>query len=138
MSTTILHPFAQLAERDTALFNVAQIAASHARWWLAWVLLVILFPFFLLFAQFVPFVFRTHLATLFPLLPRVTDRNDLAWVKDVLILYCETIKVYKPFCFFRRQADDLIDEIDEHLDSLEFVAANDQYLQGAVAQIEQQ
>ncbi|OGI39020.1 MAG: hypothetical protein A2140_07930 [Candidatus Muproteobacteria bacterium RBG_16_62_13] len=137
MSTTILHPFAQAAERDAALFNVAQIAASNARWWLAWVLLVVMLPFILVLAQTVPFVFRPHLAILFPLLPRVTSRVELAWAKDILTLYCETLKIYKPFCLFRRQTNELIDEIEEHLDSLEFVAANEQFLQGAVAKIEQ-
>lgn len=136
MTTAALHPFIEAAERDAALFNVAQLAASRVRWWLGTMLRVVAFPVFLLLAQFAPFIIRQHVALVVPHLPNVTDRKDLAWVKDALALYHDALKAYAPFCLFRQVSASVLEEIDEQLDSLEFVAAHDNFLQETVAQIE--
>lgn len=138
MTTTALHPFIEAAERDAALFNVAQLAASRVRWWLGTALQVVAFPVFLLLAQFAPFMIRRHVALVVPHLPNVTNRADLAWVKDALTLYHEAMVAYAPFCLFRREAASVLEELDEQLDSLEFVAAHDAFLQETVAQIDTQ
>lgn len=138
MTTAALHPFIEAAERDSQLFGVAQLVDSHVRWWFGLLLRVLGFPLFLVAAQAAPFVFRRHLALVLPQLPNVTDRTDLAWVRDALTLYHESLKAYAPFCLFRRTARELLEEIDEHLDSLEFVAANDDFLRETVAKIEGQ
>jgi hypothetical protein len=139
MTAAALHPFLEAAERDFALFNVAQLAASHVRWWLVLLLWVILFPIAILpLAQVVPFLFRRHVALAIPHLPNIDNPADLAWVKDVLTLYHESLKVYARFSLFRRQAQDVLDELDEELDSLEFVTTHKDFLDKAVAQIEQQ
>jgi len=136
MATAVLHPFLEAAERDLALFNVAQLAASHVRWWVLMVVRVVVFPVFLVLAQFVPFIFERHLALLIPRLPDVRGADDLALVKDALMLYHESLKAYAAFCLFRRKASDMLDDIDEQLDSLEFIASNRQFLDGALAHIE--
>lgn len=137
MTTAVLDPFFQAAERDLALFNVAQLAKAHVRWWLGVILSVLVYPIFVVIAQFVPFVFRRHLALLTPHLPEVRSANDLAVARDALLLYHECLKLYARYCFFSKDADEVLDDIGEHLDSLEFVTGNKEFLDKAVAQIEQ-
>lgn len=137
MTTAVLHPFLQAAERDLALFNVSQLAVLHVRWWLVRLLRVVVYPIFLVLAQFVPFIFRQHLALLIPRLPDISAPADLAFAKDALLLYHESMKAYGRFCVFRRLARDVLDEIDEQLDSLEFVTSNKEFLDKAVADIQQ-
>jgi len=137
MTSAVLHPFIDAVERDWPLFNVAQVAAAQMRGWLLFVLRVLLFVRIVVLAQFVPFVFRRHLALLIPSLPNVHSPADLAWVRDALVLYHESLKAYARFCLFRSQINEMLDEVDEHLDSLEFVASHKDFLDKATAQIEQ-
>jgi hypothetical protein len=138
MTAAALHPFVAAMERDWPLFNVAQVAASQMRGSVLFLLRVLLFLPIVILAQFVPFIFRRHLALLIPRLPDVHNPADLAWVKDALVLYYESIKAYSPFCVFRGQMREMLDEVDEQLDSLEFAASHKEFLDKATAQIEQQ
>lgn len=136
MTTAVLHPFLQAAERDLALFNVAHLAASHVRWWVLMLVRIAVYPVFLILAQFVPFIFERHLTLLIPRLPDVQASEDLALVKDALTLYHESLKAYSTFCIFRRKAAEMLEGIDEQLDSLEFISRNKEFLDGAIAHIE--
>lgn len=137
MTAAALHPFVQAVQRDWPLFNVAQLAASKMHSGLVLVLRILAFFPFLLLAQVVPFIFRRHLALLIPGLPNVQSPGDLAWVKDALVLYHESLKAYSRFSVFRAQANEMLEEIDEHLDSLEFITSHKDFLDRATAQIEQ-
>lgn len=138
MTAAALHPFVQAVERDWPLFNVAQLAAARMHGVLVVVLRIFLFVPFVLLAQFVPFIFRRHLALLIPSLPDVHSPADLAWVKDALVLYHESLRAYSRFSAFRREANDMLEEIDEQIDSLEFIAGHRDFLDKATAQIERQ
>lgn len=135
MTTAVLGPFAAAAERDFAFFNVAQIARSQLRWSFRLLMLVFVAVPFFVCAQVVPFVYRRHLALLVPQLPHIQSEVDFAFVKDALTLYYFSLREYARYCLFKRQALDLLDEIEEQLDSIEFVSANKQFLDSAVAQI---
>jgi hypothetical protein len=136
MTTAALQPFVQAVARDWPLFNFAQAAAVQMRSGVVLMLRVLLFAPFLVVAQFVPFIFRRHLRLLMPLLPDVKSEADLAWVKDVLVICYESLKAYNYFCVFRPQMRAMLDQVDEHLDSLEFIAPNREFLESAVARIE--
>lgn len=132
-----LREFSQRAEHDAAFFNVSQTINSGLRG-LVWILLrVVLFVPFVAFAQVTPFVFRRHLALILPHLPEVTDPQDLAWLKDAFTLYHETLKGYQPYCLFRHTTRETLDELDEQIDSLEFVITNAAFLRETLDQIEQ-
>lgn len=136
MTAAALNPFIEAAERDFALFQVAQLAGTRIRWWVGLILRAVVFPFFVVLAQFVPFIYSRHIALLVPLLPDVQSPRDLAFAKDALTLYHVSLKEYSRFCLFQRRAEATLDEIEEQLDSLEFVTANKEFLDRAVAQIE--
>ncbi len=136
-ATFALREFSQYAEHDAAMFNVAQTVATRLRG-LVWIILrVILFVPFLVFAQVTPFMFRRHLALILPHLPDVTDPKDLAWLKDAFTLYYVTLEEYRPYCLFRRTTRELLDELDEQIDSLEFVTTHAEFLRETIDHIEQ-
>ena len=136
-ATLALREFSQRAEQDAAFFNVSQTINSGLRGIVWSVVRVLMLIPFLIFAQVAPFALRRHVALILPHLPEVTDPHDLAWVKDVFTLYYETLKGYQPYCLFRPTTRDLLDKLDEQIDSLEFVIDNAAFLRETLDQIEQ-
>lgn len=129
--------FVAVAEQDGRIFfGVLQAAQTMVSWWLRVILVGLLFIPVVIFAQIVPFLFRRHLAIIFPLLPDVKERESLAWVKEVLLLYYHVLKGYRTFCLFRRSINALMDEVDEHIDSLSYALEHAGFLQHAVEKIE--
>lgn len=138
MDTSVsFNKFMSLAEQDGRIFySMLQAAKSMAGWWLRAILLVFLFPLLLIFAQISPYIFRSPLNKIFPLLPYIKDKNSLNWLKDTFLLYYYTLKGYKPFCLFRKPVNSLMDELDEQIDSLSFSLKNQDFLQHAIENIE--
>ena len=129
-SAATFNEFVGLAQRDGMIFFVVVQAAKRiATAWLRTVLMVLLFLPFLCIAQIVPFVFKKHLAAIFPALPYIKDRAALNWLRDAFLLYFFSLKGYKPYCLFQGSLKVLIEELDEHIDSLTFVLENPNVLQ---------
>jgi hypothetical protein len=136
--TVSFNQFAIIAEQDGRIFfGVLQAAKSMASWWLRLILIVFLAVPLLIFAQISPFVFRKHLQTISPVLPYIKDKDSLIWLKDTFILYYFSLKDYKPFCLFRKSINSLMDELDEHIDSLTFALENSNFIHSAIKEIEQ-
>ena len=136
-----LNQFAELAEQDGRIFfailqAVRQAAKSIVSWWLSIITIIFLLPLILIFAQTVPIIFRKHLSIILPALPYIKERESLFWLKDVFQLYYYVLKGYRPFCLFRKSINFLMDEIDEHIDSLSLVLENQAFLQHATTNIE--
>lgn len=130
--------FAVVAEQDGRIFfGILQAAKSMASWWLRLILIIFLAIPLLVFAQIAPFVFRKHLQTIFPVLPYIKDQKSLFWLKDAFMLYYYALKGYKPFCLFRKPINSIMDELDEHIDSLKFALENSNFVQSAIREIEQ-
>ena len=101
------------------------------------VLSPIIIPFLFIFAQVAPILFKNHLNKIIPYLPYIDDFNVLSVIKDIFAIYFYALKDYRPFCIFtRNKLDDLVDELDEHIDSLEYVIKNHEFLSAAVDKIE--
>lgn len=97
----------------------------------AFVLIVLFIPLVVL-AQIVPTVFKKHLALVYPLLPYIEDNESLAYLRDAFLLYYHVLKGYHPFSFRRKAIRALMDELDEHIDSLSFVLENEDFLEHAL------
>ena len=101
------------------------------------VLSPIIIPLLFTFAQVAPILFKNHLDKIIPYLPDIDDFNVLSVIKDIFAIYFYALKDYRPFCIFtRNKLDDLVDELDEHIDSLEYVLKNHELLSTAVDKIE--
>lgn len=136
--TISFNQFAIIAGQDGRIFfGVLQAAKSMASWWLRLILIVFLAVPLLVFAQIAPFVFRKHLQTIFPVLPYIKDNDSLLWLKDAFMLYYYALKGYKPFCLFRKPINSLMDELDEHIDSLTFALENSNFIYTTIKGIEQ-
>lgn len=133
MNTATFDQFVDYAREDTQLLNTAFNATKkYADKWVYFIVKAVLFLPVLIFAQITPFVFRKHISVIIPLLPYIQDREALLWIKDAFTLYYHSLKGYKPFCLFRGSINDLIDELDEHLDSISFVIENGPALRQAI------
>ena len=130
-----MQSFIATAEQDNRFFGMVQVARSKAQGWLWSLVAKIVYPLFVLVAQFAPFVIRKHLDAITPYLPAVTDRATLEWLKDAFTLYHMALKDYRSVCLFRGRLDALLDDLDEEIDSLEFVLGHDKFLQETVAEI---
>lgn len=129
--------FVTFAAKDGILFfGLLQTAKRFASWWLRAFILVFLFIPFIVFAQIVPFYFRKHLSIIFPVLPDIKDRDSLFWLRDAFSLYFYTLKGYRSLCMFRKSMDVLIDELDEHIDSISFAIENPNIINQALANAE--
>ena len=125
MNTATFDQFVDYAREDTQFFNATfQVTKKITDRWVYFIARVVLFVPVLIFAQITPFVFRRHIKVIVPLLPYIQDQKALLWIKDAFTLYYHSLKGYRPFCLFRRSINDLIDELDEHLDSISFVIEN--------------
>ena len=130
-----MQSFIATAEQDNVLFGVVQSTRTQVRSWLWLLAAIFLYPLFLVFGQLAPFVFRKHLDAIKPYLPAVTDRSSLSWLKDAFTLYHMALKGYRHVCLFRGHLDALLDDLDEEIDSLEFVLGQEKFLQETVAEI---
>lgn len=126
--TMTFNQFVEVAERDVSLFFL-QAAKNLAIWWLRIILGVFLFVPVLIIAQALPFWVGKHLADIFSILPDIKKREQLYWLRDTFQLYYETLKAYKPFCVFRKRINTLMEELDEHIDSLTYVLENQPFLE---------
>lgn len=136
--TISFNQFMVIAEQDGRIFfGVLQAVKSIASWWLHLILIIFLAVPLVVFAQIAPFIFRKHLQTIFPVLPYIKDKSSLIWLKDAFILYYYALKGYKPFCLFRKHINSLMEELDEHIDSLTFAMENSNFLHSAIKEIEQ-
>lgn len=133
--TMTFNQFVVVAEKDASLFFL-QAAKNLAIWWLRIILMVFLFMPVLIVAQIVPFIFGNHLAKIFRVLPYIKEQKHLYWLRDAFQLYYFALKAYKPFCLFRKRINALMEEIDEHIDSLTYVLENQPFLQRTIEGIE--
>ena len=134
-ATIAMQSFIATAEQDNVLFGVANVARSHVRTWLWLLVAIFVYPVFLIIGQLAPFVMRKHLDAIKPYLPSVTDRATLAWLKDAFTLYYMALKGYRHVSLFRGRLDALLEDLDEEIDSLEFVLVQEKLLQETVAEI---
>lgn len=136
--TLSFRQFTAIAEQDGRIFfGVLQAARSMASLWLRLILIVFLSVPLLIFAQLAPFVFRKHLHTILPALPYIKEQKALFWLRDAFMLYYYALEGYKPFCLFRSPVNSLMDDLDEHIDSLTFALENSNFINGAIKEIEQ-
>jgi len=99
----------------------------------------IIIPTLFIFAQITPILFKNHLDKIIPHLPNIDDFNILSIIKDIFTIYYYALKGYRPVCIFTRNTlDELIDELDEHIDSLEYAIKNHEFLSTSVDKIEAQ
>jgi len=97
----------------------------------------IIIPILFIFAQVAPILFENHLDKIIPYLPYIDNFNVLSMIKDIFAIYLYTLKGYRRLCIFtRNKLDNLIEELDEHIDSLEYVIENHEVLSAAVDKIE--
>lgn len=134
-ATIAMKSFIATAEQDNVFFGVVQVIRSQVRSWLWFLVAVFVYPVFVVIAQVAPFIIRNHLDAIKPYLPAVTDRPSLAWLKDAFTLYHMALKGYRYVCLFRGRLDALLDDLDEEIDSLEFVLGQEKFLQETVAEI---
>lgn len=133
--------FVRLAEQDSKFFAamlqaMKSLKGSLWTWWLRWVLLVFLAPFLWLIAQLVPILFKQHLQIVFPILPYLKERESLILLKDVFLLYHEVLKGYRELAIVgRKRFDFLIEDLDEQIDSIEFVLENQPFLENALSHL---
>jgi len=131
-----LEQFERFAQQDAAFLGLVQSVKGFAIWWLRLILLVSLGWLVFLLAQFiVPKVFKKHLNQIYPALPYIKDKKSLGWLRDTFELYFFTLKGYRSICWSKREYDMMMDELDEHIDSLDYVLRNEAALNDAVAQI---
>lgn len=121
--------------KDMFLFFRIPWVSKIAKSFIFSVVAILLFPITLISAQFVPSVFAKHINIIVPALPFIKDKKTLHWIKDVFLLYYYTLKEYKKFSLFRTRINKLIEEIDEHIDSLEFSLNNWNEMQGVINSI---
>jgi hypothetical protein len=128
--------FTRLAARDSQAFSVVQITESAPNWLLR-LLIAPAYLFFFIYAQFAPFIFRKHLEVIFPALPYIKERESLYWLRDTFRLYYHTLKFYRSASLFRPQVDEILDRLDEEIDSLNFALQNEPFLKQVIETIEQ-
>lgn len=126
--TMTFNQFVEVAERDASLF-LLQAAKNLAIWWLRIILGVFLLVPSLFLAQIVPFYVGKHLAEIFSILPDIKRREQLYWLRDTFQLYYVALKGYKPLCLFQKRINALMEELDEHIDSITYVLENQPFLE---------
>lgn len=131
-----LREFKNNVWKDMFLFFRLPWISKVAKSFLFSLLATLLFPIALIFAQIVPFVFYKHINIIVLALPFIKDEKLLKWIKDVFLLYYYTVKEYKKFCLFRKRISRLIEDIEEHIDSLEFALNNWNEMHNVIKTIE--
>jgi len=130
-----LQEFKNNAWKDMFLFFRIPWVTRIAESFMFSVVSILLFPIVLIFAQIVPHVFAKHINIIIPALPFIKDEKILKWIKDVLLLYYYSLKEYKKFTVFRKRINKLIEELDEHIDSIEFSLNHWNEMQGVINSI---
>jgi len=125
MSAVTLSEFSALTERESVYwyFGGALRKASRSA------ALFVFSPFLLvavfLLAQTLPYRLRKILDEVGPKLAHVTERPVLSFLRDLLSLTLVVARFYNHFCIVSRSAmADVIDELDETVDSLKFSLDN--------------
>jgi hypothetical protein len=126
MALSQFNQFELLARQDTAFLSISQSVRGYAMLWLRIVVFVFLIIPYLVIAQFIPVVFKSHLNKIYPALPYIEDRKSLEWLRDTFRLYHFSLKVYRPVALYKKNFDSLMEELDEHIESLEYVLNNEQ------------
>jgi hypothetical protein len=104
------------------------------RFWV-WLLLPIGFVFSMFYAQLLPFLFDRALPPILRQLPWTTNREILARVEDLLRVCHELLRVVGKYSLARKKTALWLDELDEQIDSLEFVRLNGTDVDAEIAQI---
>lgn len=127
--------FEQLARRDTAYLSLAQSVRGYAMLWLKILVVISMGWLFLLIAQFVPRIFRKHLNYIYPALPYIQDKKSLEWLKDTFQLYYFSLKGYRSVALNKKSFDIMMEELDEHIDSLSYVLENHEMINGELKEL---
>lgn len=135
--TTKLDNFKVKIRIDSVFFSLLQSTKGITIRGIESLLLPILFPFILIFAQIAPYFFKKHISIIVPALPYIEETETLKWINDVFLLYYYALKEYRQFCLFRNSINKLLEEVDEHIDSIAYVLENKAKLQNAIGAIEQ-
>ena len=120
-----LHQFEQLAQQDTAFLSIVQSMRGYAMLWVNILAAIFLRPIVFLIAPIIPRIFRDHLNYIYPALPYIQDRKSLEWLRDTFLLYYFSLKGYRSAALFKNKFDLLMEELDEHIDSLNYVLENE-------------
>lgn len=119
-----LNQFEQLAVRDTAYLSMVQSVRGQAMILVKVLVTITLGPIVVLIAQFVPYIFKKHLQLIYPALPFINERKSLEWLRDTFQLYYFALKGYRTVAINRGGFDVLMEELDEHIDSISYVLGN--------------
>jgi hypothetical protein len=104
------------------------------RLWL-WLLWPIGFPVSLVYAQALPYLLNRALPPVLQQLPWVTDRELLGSLENLFKLCHELLRVVGKYSLARGKVAYWLEELDEQIDTLEFVRAHGGELDAAVAEI---
>lgn len=106
------------------------------RWKLMrWALLPIAAPLSLIYAQALPFLTERTVRPILVQLPWVTDRELLARIEDLFRLLYELLRELGPWSLARAKVAYWLEELDEQLDSLEFVREHSTEVDSTIAQL---
>ena len=122
---------------DSVFFSLSQYIKEITIRGIESLLLIFLFTLAIILAQIAPHLFKRHINIIVPALPYIEETETLNWINDVFLLYYYSLKGYRRFCLFRNSINKLLEEVDEHIDSIAYVLENQAKLQNAIETIEQ-
>ena len=109
---------------------------QELRWrLLRWVLAPITFLLSLIYAQALPFFIERTVRTILPQLPWVTERKLLARIENLFRLFYELLRELGPRSLAKTKVACWLEELDEQLDSLEFVREYGADLNATIAEV---
>ena len=72
---------------------------------------------------------------IYPALPFIQDKKSLEWLKDTFRLYYFALKGYRTVALNKKSFDVLMEELDEHIDSLSYVLENHEMINSELKEL---
>lgn len=138
MSAVTVQDVSSWSEREGLYVFIGAAFNSASQRLIGFVLLPFLAIFVLILAQLYPISMRKTLREVGPLLPDVQDTAALETLRDALLLALGAGRFYSRVCLLQRKMNDVLDEIEEHIDSLNLVLESPEALQALLDEGERQ
>ncbi|AMN46885.1 hypothetical protein ACG33_07190 [Steroidobacter denitrificans] len=136
--TALVHGEFDAVTHGTELINLRRnLKRARYRVWSAYAMLGFLGLVLGGYAQFFPFYARRRLPDLVDAMTSAKDEESLERVRDVMLLTRQVMHVLRPGSIFKSKASRVIEDLDEHLDSIDYVLGNRSRLDASMLQLDQ-
>lgn len=136
MAAATYEKFSLIFESSLVIKVRREIISAHVRRWWARVLVTILGGVLLVYAQILPVFTRRALPALAERMSAIESEDELREFRGKLHLARYVLNTLKRYSLFRSVADEVVSELEEHIDSIDFVLGNRSRLDAAMSNLD--